>query len=155
MAAPDVCDGKSAVGESRHRIAFQVHPLANRLNLALDVVNNNLLCGTEGDLRIVDSHTVPADGRIRSGQSATLQWRVTCTVSDCAISLQGGTDIWRSLPSISTTNYTLTATGGGASDSRSVWETFTGPAGYGTVPVVNCSDQMHKLHFFVGDISGW
>jgi len=32
IAAPDVCDGTSAVGESRHRI--QAHPLVNRLNLA-------------------------------------------------------------------------------------------------------------------------
>ena len=32
IAAPDVCDGMSAVGESRRRI--QAHPLVNRLNLA-------------------------------------------------------------------------------------------------------------------------
>jgi hypothetical protein len=34
IAAPDVCDGTSAVGESRHRIP-KAHPLVNRLNLAL------------------------------------------------------------------------------------------------------------------------
>ena len=33
IAAPDVCDGTSAVGESRHRIPG-AHPLINRLNLA-------------------------------------------------------------------------------------------------------------------------
>ena len=33
IAAPDVCDGTSAVGESRHRIP-EAHPLVNRLNLA-------------------------------------------------------------------------------------------------------------------------
>jgi hypothetical protein len=32
MAAPDACDGTSAVGESRHRI--QAHPFVDRLNLA-------------------------------------------------------------------------------------------------------------------------
>jgi hypothetical protein len=33
IAAPDVCDGTSAVGEKADT-AFQAHPLVNRLNLA-------------------------------------------------------------------------------------------------------------------------
>jgi hypothetical protein len=33
IAAPDVCDGRSAVGESRHRVP-KAHPLLNRLKLA-------------------------------------------------------------------------------------------------------------------------
>ena len=49
----------------------------------LQVGQNLLVCGAEGDLRIIDFHTVPPDGVIQPGRSASLVERGAVPAAWC------------------------------------------------------------------------
>jgi hypothetical protein len=126
------------------------------------VDNNWLLCGTTGDLQILDFHADPT--LIAAGQSSTLSWTAQCTASNCAASISGGGQTLSNLALVGSAKvtpkanaeYTLTVSSDGGDASRKtsvdIGNTPT-QTGVSKLSLINCNVEMHTIHIWMRDLT--